>query len=403
MPRPARLRPRSALRRFLGSQAAGGLVLMAAAALSLLFANTALAPIQATALAVKLGPLSLLHWINDALMALFFLLVGLEIKRELLDGQLASWPRRTLPGLAAAGGMIVPAVIYLALHGGDAAAARGWAIPTATDIAFALGVLVLLGERVPPSLRIFLTALAILDDLGAVAIIALFYAAGLSLPDLLGAAGVLLLLLAMNRMGVLRLWPYLLVGLALWMLVLRSGIHATIAGVLLALAIPLRVTPGGVDDTASSPLHRLEHALQPWVAFLILPVFGFANAGVSLAGIGFGALLQGIGPGIILGLVAGKFVGVLGAALLAIRLGLADVPMGATRAQLAGVALLCGIGFTMSLFVALLAFPDSAPQQDQAKRGILTGSLIAGLAGYAVLRIAPRERPALGRAALRQM
>jgi len=274
--------PASALRELLNSEASGGIVLIAAAAAALVIANSPLAPAYFGVLKTYVGGLSILHWINDALMAVFFLLVGLEIKREFLDGQLSTWPRRILPGLAAAGGMAAPALIYVALNAGNLETLRGWAIPTATDIAFALGVLALLGSRVPVSLKVFLTPLAIIDDLGAVAIIAAFYTAGLAFLWL-GLAGVTLAVLAgLNGAGVERLWPYLGLGAVLWLFVLKSGVHATLAGVALALTIPLRPSPGRPDDPAS-PLHILEHALQPWVAFLIVPVFGFANAGVSLA------------------------------------------------------------------------------------------------------------------------
>jgi NhaA family Na+:H+ antiporter len=382
------------LRHLLDNEAAGGLVLMAAAALALLVANSPLAPAYFGALHAYLGPLSLLHWINDGLMAGFFLLVGLEIKREILDGQLATWPRRALPGIAAAGGMAVPAVIYAGFNWGDPATLRGWAIPTATDIAFALGVLSLLGPRVPTSLKVFLTALAIIDDLGAVAIIAVFYTGELSFADLGLAAAVVAALAAMSRLGVTRLWPYLLLGAALWFFVLRSGVHATIAGVALAFTVPLHAAPGRPDDMAGSPLHRLEHGLHAWVAFLIVPVFGFANAGVSFAGIGAAALLDRLTLGVTIGLVAGKLVGVFGSAALTIRLGLADLPMGASWPQLLGVSLLCGIGFTMSLFIGMLAFASDPALQDAAKVGILAGSLLAGLAGWAVLRVAPRQVPA---------
>ncbi|MGG5810707.1 Na+/H+ antiporter NhaA [Falsiroseomonas sp. CW058] len=383
-------RPTSAMRAFLDNEASGGLVLMGAAALALAVANSPLAPAYFGALKAYIGPLSLGHWINDGLMAVFFLLVGLEIKREVLDGQLSTWSRRALPGIAAAGGMAVPAAIYLAFNLGDPRAAAGWAIPSATDIAFALGVLSLLGPRVPVSLKVFLTALAILDDLGAVVIIAVFYTAGISGPDLAGAAAVAAVLAAMNRLGVMRLASYLLLGLVLWVLVLRSGVHATIAGVVLALTIPLRPAPGRPDD-ATSPLHILEHALHRPVAFLVVPVFGFANAGVSVLGLGAAALAQPVTIGVAAGLFLGKLVGVFGAAALTIRAGLADLPMGAGWGQLLGVSLLCGIGFTMSLFIALLAFPGAEALQDQAKIGILVGSLLAGLAGYAVLRVAPRD------------
>jgi Na+:H+ antiporter, NhaA family len=387
-------RPFSMLRHLLDNEASGGLVLMTAAALALVVANSPLAPAYFDALGAHLGPLSLLHWVNDALMAVFFLLVGLEIKREILDGQLSTWPRRALPGIAAAGGMAVPALIYAGFNWGDPATMRGWAIPTATDIAFALGVLALLGPRVPASLKVFLTALAIIDDLGAVAIIAVVYTGDLSLLELGLAAAVLAVLAALNRAGVVRLWPYLLLGVALWLFVLRSGVHATIAGVALAFTIPLHPAPGRPDDMVGSPLHRLEHALHNPVAFVVVPVFGFANAGVSLAGLGMEALLDNLTLGIALGLLVGKLVGVFGSAALTIRLGLADLPMGAGWWQLVGVALLCGIGFTMSLFIGMLAFAADPALQSAVKIGILGGSVLAGLAGFAVLRVAPREVPA---------
>jgi NhaA family Na+:H+ antiporter len=385
--------PASTLRRFLDSQSAAGLVLMGAAALALVVANSPLGAGYAALLHASVGPLSVGHWINDGLMAVFFLLVGLEIKREVLDGQLSSWSRRALPGIAAAGGMLVPALVYLAFNRGPTA--QGWAIPAATDIAFALGVISLLGRRVPASLRVFLTALAIIDDLGAVVIIALFYTAGLSLPDLAGAALVVALLAGLNRLGVCRLTPYLVLGLVLWILVLRSGVHATLAGVVLALAIPLRATPGRPDAQAglASPLHRLEHALHRPVAFLILPVFGLANAGVSVLGLPSDAWVAPVTLGVGLGLLAGKVAGVFGCSMLAIRLGLADMPVQAGRLQMLGTALLCGIGFTMSLFITLLAFPGDPVLQAEAKIGILAGSLAAGLLGYALLRVAPRDCP----------
>jgi NhaA family Na+:H+ antiporter len=387
-------RPVSMLRAFLDNSASGGLVLMAAAALALLVANSPLGPTYSAALAAYIGPLSLLHWINDALMAVFFLLVGLEIKREVLDGQLSSWSRRILPGVAAAGGMAVPALIFAAFNWNDPNTLRGWAIPAATDIAFALGVLALLGSRVPTSLKVFLTALAIIDDLGAVVIIALFYTGDLSMLDLALAAALLATLIAMNRLGITRLLPYLLLGALLWFFVLRSGVHATIAGVLLAFTIPLRPAPARPDDMQGSPLHRLEHGLHGWVAFLIIPIFGFANAGVSFSGITAEALMDHLTLGVALGLLLGKLVGVFGSAWLTIRLGLADLPMGATTAQLLGVSLLCGIGFTMSLFIGMLAFASDPLLQDEVKIGILGGSILAGIFGWAVLRVAPREIPA---------
>ncbi|HWX49913.1 MAG TPA: Na+/H+ antiporter NhaA [Roseomonas sp.] len=386
-------RIRSVFRNFLDSEASGGLVLMAVAALAILVANSPLAPAYFGALSSYIGPLNLQHWINDALMAAFFLMVGLEIKREMLDGQLSSWSRRALPGVAAAGGMAVPALIYIAFNSGDAQALRGWAIPSATDIAFALGVLSLLGPRVPASLKVFLAALAIIDDLGAVVIIALFYTGELSLMDLGGAALVLAVLYGLNRGGVRSLVPYLLLGAVLWLLVLRSGVHATLAGVLLALTIPIHLTPGAPEASgADSPLHRLEHALHMPVAFIIVPVFGFANAGVSFAGISPAVLLEPLTLGVAGGLVLGKVIGVFGASVAMIRLGAADLPAGASWGQLLGVSLLCGIGFTMSLFIGLLAFAADPALQDRVKFGILAGSLLAGVLGYVTLRIARRER-----------
>ncbi|MFD9901378.1 Na+/H+ antiporter NhaA [Mesorhizobium sp. NPDC059025] len=382
-------RPISVFREFLDGEAAGGIILIAAAALALIVANSPLAETYFAALHAYLGPLSVLHWVNDALMAVFFLLVGLEIKREMLDGQLSTWPRRMLPGIAAAGGMVVPALVYIVINRDNAAALPGWAIPTATDIAFALGVLSLLGNRVPASLKVFLTALAIIDDLGAVIIIALFYTSGLSLAYLAAALAVIIILIALNRMGVLSLTPYLVLGAVLWVLVLKSGVHATLAGVALALTIPLRATPGIAHDLEHSPLHRLEHALHRFVPLIIIPIFGFANAGVSLAGFTPATLIEPLTLGVAAGLVVGKLVGVLGASALAIKLGLADLPVRAGWMQMTGIALLCGIGFTMSLFIGLLAFADNPALQDAVKVGILAGSLVAALAGAALLLAAP--------------
>ena len=391
--RPRR-RPISALRDTLVSEAGGGLVLMASAALALVVANSALADTYFAALKAYLGPLSVLHWINDALMAVFFLLVGLEIKREMLDGRLRTWPDRVLPGLAAAGGMAAPALVYAAVNWSSPETLRGWAIPAATDIAFALGVLALLGSRVPVSLKVFLTALAIIDDLGAVLIIAVFYTADLSLPMLGGAALVLAVLYGMNKAGVARLWPYLLLGVVLWVLVLRSGVHATVAGVLLAMTVPLRLSVGKPDNP-TSPLHILEHAVQPWSAYLILPVFGFANAGVSLAGFAPHMLLDPVTLGVALGLFVGKQAGVFGLVLAAVRLGLAQRPAHATWAQVYGVSLLCGVGFTMSLFIGLLAFADAPALEAEVKIGVLAGSVACMVAGALVLLVAtPREQRA---------
>nr|WP_188312052.1 Na+/H+ antiporter NhaA [Salinarimonas soli] len=393
-----RPRPLSALRSLLDSEAAGGVVLMAVAAVALVVANSPLAPAYFGGLKAYVGGLSVLHWVNDALMAVFFLLVGLEIKREFVDGQLSTWPRRLLPGIAAAGGMIAPALIYSAFTMGDATGLRGWAIPAATDIAFALGVLALLGSRVPVSLKVFLAALAIMDDLGAVIIIALFYTANLSLPMLGAAAGALGVLVVLNRARVSNLAPYLVIGALLWFLVLKSGVHATIAGVALALTIPVRRAPGRPDDP-HSPLHRLEHALHSWVAFLVVPVFGFANAGVSLSGVSLATVLSPVPLGIALGLFVGKQIGVFGFAAVAIKTRLVDMPAHATWAQLYGVSLLCGIGFTMSLFIGLLAFPTDPAMQDAVKIGVLMGSVLSAIVGAAVLRFVPTEVAGLARAA----
>lgn len=383
---------RSTMRSFLDSETSGGLVLMGIAALAILVANSPLAEGYFSLLHAYLGPLSVAHWINDALMAVFFLLVGLEIKREMLDGQLSSWSRRILPGVAAAGGMAVPALIYTAFNHGDPLVMRGWAVPTATDIAFALGVLSLLGSRVPTSLKIFLAALAIIDDLGAVVIIAIFYTSNLSVPYLAGAAVVVAVLYGLNRAKVGSLIPYLLLGVVLWVLVFRSGVHATVAGVLLALTIPIRRTPGTPEaNDAESPLHRLEHALSKPVAFVIVPIFGFANAGVSFAGISPSVLLDPLTLGVALGLLLGKMVGVFGLSTLMIRLKLADLPAGASWTQFFGVAVLCGIGFTMSLFIGLLAFAEQPLLQTEVKFGILGGSIVAGLLGYLILRAAKGE------------
>ncbi|BCH05951.1 Na(+)/H(+) antiporter NhaA [Mesorhizobium sp. 131-3-5] len=382
-------RPISVFREFLDSEAAGGIILMVAAALALIVANSPLAETYFSVLHAYLGPLSVSHWVNDGLMAVFFLLVGLEIKREMLDGQLSTWPRRVLPGIAAAGGMVVPALVYVAINRNNSAALSGWAIPTATDIAFALGVLSLLGSRVPASLKVFLTALAIIDDLGAVIIIAIFYTSGLSLIYLGAAFAVIAVLVVLNRMRVMTLVAYLVLGAILWVLVLKSGVHATLAGVALALTIPLERSAGIGHDLDHSPLHRLEHGLHKIVPFFVIPIFGFANAGVSLAGLSFGALIEPLTLGVAAGLVVGKLVGVFGSSALAIRLGLADLPAHAGWSHMIGISLLCGIGFTMSLFIGLLAFASDVALQDAVKVGILAGSFIAAIIGAAVLLMAP--------------
>jgi NhaA family Na+:H+ antiporter len=379
---PPKLSPRATFQRFVESEASGGLVLMGSAALALVVANSPFASHYFQALHAPLAGLDVELWINDGLMALFFLLVGLEIKREMVEGELNSWSRRALPLLAAAGGMLVPAVIFVALNWRSPETLRGWAIPTATDIAFALGVLSLFGPRVPNSLKLFLTSLAIIDDLGAILIIALFYASALSLTALALAALVIAGLFTLNRLKVMRLAPYLALGLLLWVCMLFSGIHATLAGVVLALAIPLGAKRS--DDRSVSPLCRLEHALSPWVGFLVLPIFGFANAGVSLAGVSFAYFLTPLSLGIVLGLFVGKQAGILGAVWLAWKTGMAELPAKAKGRDIYGVALLCGIGFTMSLFIGLLAFAD--PEREaMIKLAVLCGSLLSAFAGAAVL------------------
>jgi NhaA family Na+:H+ antiporter len=320
-------------------------------------------------------------------MAVFFLLVGLEIKRELLRGELSTVRQAALPAIAAAGGMAVPALIYVAANLGNPVALKGWAIPSATDIAFAVGVLTLLGPRVPASLKIFLLALAILDDLGAIIIIAAFYTADLHWLSLLLAAAGGAVLLALNLRGVTRLAPYVLAGVFIWVCVLKSGVHATLAGVVVAIAIPL----GGKGDEEPSLLEDLEERLHPWVAFGILPLFAFANAGVSLAGLTPGKLLEPVPLGIALGLFLGKPIGIVGTTALAVLARLAARPEGASWAQLAGVGMLGGIGFTMSLFIGMLAFEDAA-HAAQLRLGVLAGSLLSAIAGYLVLRLTALRR-----------
>ncbi|MDB5687234.1 MAG: nhaA [Rhizorhabdus sp.] len=381
------------MRAFLATEAGGGVILIAAATAAMLVANSPLADAYFHMLHVYVAGLSILHWINDALMALFFLIVGLEIKREMIDGQLSSWPRRILPGAAAAAGVALPALIYAAINA-DGVGLRGWAIPAATDIAFALGVLALLGSRVPTSLKIFLTAVAIIDDLIAVLIIAIFYTGDLAIGPLAMAGGGLVLLALLNRRGVQSLAPYLIVGAGIWYGVLLSGIHATLAGVAVAITIPLRRTPGR-PDAGESPLYRLEHALHPWIAYAVVPLFGFANAGVSLVGFRPANAVDPVPLGVALGLFLGKQVGIFGTVWLLVRLGWADRPHGAGWRQVYGVTLLCGIGFTMSLFIGALAFGDGSHLNDEAKLGVLAGSIVSALAGWLVLRLQPRPAPAL--------
>jgi len=382
----------SVIRDFLATEAAGGIALMLSAAAAMLIANSSLAPSYFDLLARHVGPLTVHHWINDAAMALFFLLVGLELKREFVDGHLSRWTDRTLPFVAAGAGMIMPALVFLALTSNETGLARGWAIPSATDIAFAIAVLALLGTRAPTSLKLFLTTVAIVDDMGAVAIIALAYTPSINGVALLTSGLVFAAMLALGKLGVRQLWPYLLLTPPLWIAVYLSGVHATIAGVLAAVAIPI-TPPSGNPDDAQSPLHRLEHALHPWVAFAIVPLFGLANAGVSLAGIGIAQLLAPLPLGVTLGLFAGKQIGIFASVRAAVALGWAQKPSGASWAQVYGVALLCGIGFTMSLFIGGLAFTDPL-LMDEVKIGVLGGSLLSAVAGYVVLRwVARRPRP----------
>ena len=384
---------RNALTRFLQLESASGLLLIGAAVLAMTINNSPLSFLYNGLLdvpvAVQIGALQiakpLLLWINDGLMALFFLLIGLEVKREVLEGQLRQPAQLVLPGAAAIGGMLVPALVYWWLNHDNPAAASGWAIPMATDIAFALGVLALLGKRVPVSLKLFLMTLAIIDDLGAIIVIALFYSSELSNLSLILAAVFLSILILMNRFGVTRLSPYLVIGAFLWVCVLKSGVHATLAGVVLALTIPLR----NRDD--SSPLLTLEHALQPWVAFAILPLFAFANAGVPLDGLSLDSFIHPVPLGITAGLLLGKTLGVFGFTWLIIQTGWAKLPQGANWGQVLGLSILCGIGFTMSLFVGSLAFvPEVSAYAGMDRVGILTGSVLAALIGYGVCYLSSR-------------
>ena len=386
-----------AIGEFFRLEAASGVLLLVAALLALALVNSPAAPLYDlfldTPVEVRVGALSiakpLLLWINDGLMAVFFFLVGLELKREFLEGELSDASQMTLPALAAVGGMAAPALIYWLFNHADPVSVRGWAIPTATDIAFALGVLALLGNRVPATLKLFLLTLAILDDLGAIVIIALFFTERLSPAALSIVVMALAALALLNRRNVAAVPAYLFIGLILWVAVLKSGVHATLAGVALAMFIPLRTA----QADGPSPLRRLENDLHPAVAYAILPLFAFANAGVSLEGVTLGSLAEPVPLGIALGLVAGKTAGVYGAVALAVRLGLARLPAGAGWTAMLGVAMLCGIGFTMSLFIASLAFEDApAAYAAQTRLGILSGSLVAGIAGYAILRAALGRR-----------
>jgi NhaA family Na+:H+ antiporter len=385
------------IREFLQLESASGIILLGAAMLAIVASNSPLAwlydlflgiPVEVRVGALHIGK-PLLLWINDGLMAIFFLLVGLEIKRELVEGELSSPAQAMLPGIAAAGGMLLPALIYAGINLGDPAALRGWAIPAATDIAFALGILQLLGRAVPLGLKVFLVALAIIDDLGAIVIIALFYTGNLSLVSLLLALGVLAAMFGLNRLGVSRVAPYALLGIVLWVCVLKSGVHATLAGVAMAFCIPMRAK----GDVGYSPLKHLEHVLHPWIAYLVMPLFAFANAGVSFTGLGLAALTDRVTLGIALGLFLGKQLGAFGFAWVAIRLGIARLPDGVRWIDLYGACVLAGVGFTMSLFIGTLAW-DTADFAAPVRLGVLGGSLISGVCGYVLLRAAANRRQA---------
>ncbi len=380
----------SLISQFLNNESSGGIILMLAALLAIILANSPLQSYYAlfldTPVAVRFGELEiakpLLLWINDGLMAIFFFLVGLELKRELVEGELSDKRNILLPAVGAMGGMVVPAMIYSFYNADDAIAMKGWAIPTATDIAFALGILFLLGSRVPVSLKIFLTSLAIFDDIGAIIIIALFYTANISLTSLAVVAICIPVLFVLNRAGVERKSIYLLVGIVMWVATLKSGVHATLAGVVLAFFIPLQSSSGG-----NSALKSLEHDLHPIVAFFVLPLFAFANAGINLDGVGAEHLLHTVPLGVALGLFAGKQIGVFLFCWLAIILGMSKLPKGVSWLSLYGVSALCGVGFTMSLFIGSLAFEETGVDLLFDERiGIILGSLASGLVGYLILR-----------------
>jgi NhaA family Na+:H+ antiporter len=384
------------IRQFLRQEAAGGIILILAAIVALIMANTPMQGLYQAFLnlpvMVKISSLEiakpLLLWINDGLMAIFFLVVGLEVKRELIQGSLAGRDKAIFPAIAALGGMLVPALVYLLFNGADEITRQGWAIPAATDIAFALGVMALLGNRVPTSLKVFLLALAIIDDLGVIIIIALFYTYGVSMVALGVAAAAIAVLALMNWRGVGQTSLYMIVGLVLWVAILKSGVHATLAGVIIGFMIPLNVKNG------SSPSETLEHELHPWVAFLILPLFAFANAGVSLQGVSLSGLTSLLPMGIAAGLFIGKPLGIFAFSWLAVRLGIAQLPQDIGFKQVFAVAVLCGIGFTMSIFIASLAFADAdAALSTYSKLGILLGSTGSAVVGYGLLRLAlPRRR-----------
>ncbi len=380
------------LDKFFRHEASGGIILMLAAALALIVANSAARPLYEGWLSSVLSIMldgeglskPLILWINDGLMAVFFFLIGLELKREILEGKLKDPRDVVLPGVAAIGGMLVPAAFYAALNWGNPATINGWAIPAATDIAFALGVLALVGNRVPASLKVFLLTIAIMDDMGAILIIAIFYTAELKVDYLLLALLPLIGMAFLNIRQVHRVAPILLLGVILWVLVLKSGVHATLAGVVTAFFIPLR------DRFGKSPLHSLEHGLSPYVFFVIVPIFAFANAGVVLEGLSLSDLAAPVPLGIALGLILGKQIGVFGATWLMVRSGMATLPHGVTWLQIYGVACLAGIGFTMSLFIGSLSFADPTLMND-VRLGVLAGSAISAIIGYSMLMLSSKK------------
>lgn len=382
-------------KQWFSSDATGGILLLLAAVLAMVAANTPLHDIYDgflhSTVSFQLNDLSLSkplhHWINDGLMVIFFLLVGMEIKRELVEGHLASRQQAILPVFAALGGVMLPALIFLAINGGNKATEHGWAIASATDIAFAIGLLALFGSRLPVSLKVFLTAVAVIDDLLAILIIAFFYSGSIASANLMLAGGALSILIAMNLMGVRYVSFYIFVGMLMWLAVLESGIHATIAGVLLGLTIPLKVE----GKHGKSLLSQFEHDLAPLVTYLVLPLFAFANSGISLQGMSFGVMADPLPLGIILGLFLGKQLGIFGAAALLIKTGVAKLPKDASWAELYGVCIVGGIGFTMSLFIGMLAFDDRLLQLE-TRVGVMAGSLLSGLFGYFFLRTVLAKR-----------
>ncbi len=382
--------PLKIFREFIQLESSAGIILFFTAVLAMIIDNTCVAHYYEsffnTKITVAVGDFilekPLLLWINDGFMAIFFLLVGLEIKREMFEGELNSLSKAMLPAIAAVGGMVVPALIYIYLNKNNALAIQGWAIPVATDIAFSLGILAVLGSRIPVSLKVFLTALAIFDDIGAIVVIAVYYTAHISMTLLLLALIMVLILVLLNRFRVYHMGPYFVVGAILWVCVLKSGIHATLAGIILAFAIPLK----NIDHPRKSMLHQLEHQLHPWVAFGILPLFAFANAGVSFAGMTVKHLLAPIPLGIMLGLFVGKQIGVWCSTMLGVRMGFAKLPNGVTPIGVYGIALLAGVGFTMSLFIGTLAFPLYGAHAAYVRMGVIAGSLLSGALGYLVLR-----------------